>query len=121
MLYQLLLPTDPQAAEMYLSKGFKLVEDVMRECGTGRATLQGGKVNWGEGGWETLLKVSDGGADYARNPRSPPTQGKHGESRYEEIPEVQSHQSLAAGVLWTRLTRRISTPPSTATRRPQGG
>ncbi|RSH81438.1 hypothetical protein EHS25_006794 [Saitozyma podzolica] len=58
MLYQLLLPTDPQAAEMYLSKGFKLVEDVMRECGTGRATLQGGKVNWGEGGWETLLKHS---------------------------------------------------------------
>lgn len=67
MLYQLLLPTDSQAAEMYLSKGFKLVEDVMRECGTDRATLNGGKVNWGEGGWETLLKVSDGCADYALN------------------------------------------------------
>jgi len=57
MLYQLLLPTDKDAAEEYLRRGFKLVEDTLRECGTPKATVEGGRVDWGEGGWETLLKV----------------------------------------------------------------
>lgn len=58
MLYQLLLPTEPAAAEKYLARGTKLIKDVIRECGTPAATLEGGKVNWGEGGWEPILQVS---------------------------------------------------------------
>lgn len=58
MLYRLLRPTDPRAAEQYLTKSFKLVDDLMRECRTGKATLEGERVVWGEGGWETILEVS---------------------------------------------------------------
>ena len=58
MLYQLLLPTEPKAAEEYLARAEKLIKDVIRECGTPAATLRNGKVNFGEGGWETILQVS---------------------------------------------------------------
>ncbi|KIR71930.1 glycosyl hydrolase family 88 [Cryptococcus deuterogattii CA1014] len=58
MLYRLLRPTNPLAAEQYLTKSFKLVDDLMRECRTGKATLQGDRVVWGEGGWETILEHS---------------------------------------------------------------
>ncbi|ORY20478.1 Six-hairpin glycosidase-like protein [Naematelia encephala] len=59
MLYQLLLPSDKSAAEEYLVRANKLVEDILRECGTPAATLdKDGKVNWGEGSWETLLQHS---------------------------------------------------------------
>lgn len=58
MLYRLLRPTNPLVAEQYLIKSFKLVDDLMRECRTGKATLQGDRVVWGEGGWETILEVS---------------------------------------------------------------
>ena len=59
MLAVLLQPTDPRAADYYLGRAFKLVEDVLRECGAPQATLgSDGKVNWGEDGWETILKHS---------------------------------------------------------------
>jgi hypothetical protein len=58
MLHALLLPIDKSAAEEYLSKAFKLVGDTLGECASPRATLRGTNVNWGEGGWETLLMVS---------------------------------------------------------------
>lgn len=57
MIYQLLLSTDKSAAEKYLSSAYKLIEDTLRECGTPKATLKGGKADFGEGGWETLLQV----------------------------------------------------------------
>lgn len=57
MLYQLLLPTEPAAAEEYLARGYKLIEDTIRECATPKATLSNGKVNWGEGDWEPILQV----------------------------------------------------------------
>lgn len=58
MLYQLLVSTEPDAAKEYLARSVKLIQDVVRECGTPKATLDGGKVNWGEGDWETILQVS---------------------------------------------------------------
>ncbi|AFR98229.2 glycosyl hydrolase family 88 [Cryptococcus neoformans C23] len=58
MLYRLLRPTDPRTAEQYLTNSFKLVDDLMRECRTGKATLEGDKVIWGEGAWETILEHS---------------------------------------------------------------
>ena len=58
MLYQLLLETDKAAAERYLAAGFKLIDHILRECGTPAATLSGGKVDWGKDEWETLLMVS---------------------------------------------------------------
>jgi hypothetical protein len=58
MLYLLLLPTESVAAKYYLSRAFKLIEDTLRECSTPAATLKNGKVDFGSGGWETILKVS---------------------------------------------------------------
>lgn len=58
MIYQLLLPTDNLAAEKYLARANKLIEDVIRECLTPAARLADGKVIWGEGDWETILQVS---------------------------------------------------------------
>lgn len=58
MLYQLLLPTDPKAADDYLKRGFKLVEDTLRECWASDAKLKDGKVDFGKDGWETILSVS---------------------------------------------------------------
>ncbi|WVQ83740.1 hypothetical protein IAT38_005884 [Cryptococcus sp. DSM 104549] len=58
MLYRLLRPTNPRAAEGHLTKSFKLVDDLMRECRTGRASLVDGEVAWGEGEWETILEHS---------------------------------------------------------------
>lgn len=58
MLYQLLRDSDPSAAEEYLAKGAKLMQDTIRECYTPKASLdQGGKVDFGQGGWETILQV----------------------------------------------------------------
>ena len=61
MLYQLLKSQDPKAAEEYLARANKLVEDILRECLSPAATLTDGKVDWGKDGWETLLMVSIGG------------------------------------------------------------
>lgn len=58
MLYQLLLPTDQAAAEEYLVRGFKLIEDTLRECWASDATLKDGKVDFGKDGWEPILAVS---------------------------------------------------------------
>ena len=59
MLSVLLQPTDARAADYYLGRAFKLVEDVLRECAAPEARLgEGGEVSWGEGGWETILKHS---------------------------------------------------------------
>ena len=58
MLSVLLLPTDAAAADYYLGRAFKLVEDVLRECAAPAAKLQDGKVDWGKDGWETILKHS---------------------------------------------------------------
>lgn len=59
MLYQLYLPSDPKAAQAWLERANKVIADTLAVCGTGKATLgQDGKVNWGEGGWETILKHS---------------------------------------------------------------
>jgi hypothetical protein len=58
MLYQLLLPTDQAAAEYYLTRGFKLIEDTLRECWASDATLKDGKVDFGKDGWEPILAVS---------------------------------------------------------------
>lgn len=63
MLYQLLLPTDQEAAEQYLTRGFKLIEDTLRECWASDATLKNGKVDFGKDGWEPILAVS-----YAQRP-----------------------------------------------------
>ena len=57
MLYQLLLPTDQAAAEEYLTRGFKLIEDTLRECWASDATLIDGKVDFGKDGWEPILAV----------------------------------------------------------------
>lgn len=57
ILFQILRPTDPTAAEAYLERAFQLVRDVLRECKTGEASLKDGKVDFGEGEWETILEV----------------------------------------------------------------
>lgn len=58
MLDSLLISEDSLAAETYRRKAFKLVSDTLRVCRTGLASLHDGKVSWGEGGWETILKAS---------------------------------------------------------------
>ncbi|AFR94588.2 hypothetical protein C343_02672 [Cryptococcus neoformans C23] len=58
MLYRLLRPIDPRAAEQYLIKSFKLIDDMMGECRTWKAMLEGDEVVWEEGGWETILEHS---------------------------------------------------------------
>jgi hypothetical protein len=58
MLYQLLLSKDKEAAEAYLVRGFKLIEDTLRECWASDATLKDGKVDFGKDGWEPILAVS---------------------------------------------------------------
>lgn len=58
MLYELLLPTDQAAAEEYLIRGFKLIEDTLRECWASDASLKDGKVDFGKDGWEPILAVS---------------------------------------------------------------
>lgn len=58
MIYQLLQPVDPAAAEEYLFRGNKLIADVLRECLAPEARVKGGRVDWGEGGWEPILMVS---------------------------------------------------------------
>lgn len=57
MIYQLYLSTQPDLAEKYLTRANKLVNDIIRECLTPQASLHSGKVEWGEGGWETILQV----------------------------------------------------------------
>ncbi|OWZ62891.1 hypothetical protein AYX15_05036 [Cryptococcus neoformans] len=58
MLYRLLRPIDPRAAEQYLIESFKLIDDLMGECRTWKAMLEGDEVVWGEGGWETIFQHS---------------------------------------------------------------
>lgn len=58
MLYRLLRPTEPVAAEAYLERAFQLVRDTLGECKTADARLVDGKVDWGEGAWETILQHS---------------------------------------------------------------
>lgn len=62
MLYRLLRPIDPRAAEQYLIKSFKLIDDLMGECRTWKTMLEGDEVVWEEGGWETILEVSCAGS-----------------------------------------------------------
>ncbi|WRT63807.1 uncharacterized protein IL334_000732 [Kwoniella shivajii] len=58
-IYKLLLPTDNVAANGYLKRAIQLVQDTLRECLTPKATLkEDGEVDFGEGGWETLLAHS---------------------------------------------------------------
>lgn len=40
-----------------MERAFQLVRDVLRECKTGEASLKDGKVDFGEGEWETILEV----------------------------------------------------------------
>ncbi|WVQ93573.1 hypothetical protein IAU59_000648 [Kwoniella sp. CBS 9459] len=59
MLYRLLLPVDKAAAEGYLNRSIKLVQDTLRECLTPAASLkEDGTVDFGRDGWETLLAHS---------------------------------------------------------------
>jgi hypothetical protein len=57
MLYQLLLPSDKAAAEQYLTRAFKLIQDTVRECWASDATLKNGQVDFGKDGWEPILAV----------------------------------------------------------------
>ena len=57
MLSLMLSPTDPDSAATYLQRAGKLIDDIVRECGTPKATVEAGKVDWGAGGWETILQV----------------------------------------------------------------
>jgi hypothetical protein len=67
MLYQLLLPTDQAAAEYYLTRGFKLIEDTLRECWASDATLKDGKVDFGKDGWEPILAVRPFASQHRNN------------------------------------------------------
>jgi hypothetical protein len=58
LLFRLLRPSDPKAAEGYLARAFQLVRDTLRECKTPSASLVDGKVDWGAGGWEPILQHS---------------------------------------------------------------
>lgn len=57
-IYSLLRKSEPEAAEEYLRRAHKLVEDTIKMCMTPRATRNSdGTVDFGAGGWETLLMV----------------------------------------------------------------
>ena len=57
MLHQLLRTKDKAAAEMYLKRANQLVLDILRECGNPPAQMRKDHVDYGSGGWETILKV----------------------------------------------------------------
>ncbi|WWC66801.1 uncharacterized protein I206_100707 [Kwoniella pini CBS 10737] len=58
-LYKLLQPTDKTAAEGYLNRAVKLIQDTIRECLTPQASLKAnGETDFGKDGWETLLAHS---------------------------------------------------------------
>jgi hypothetical protein len=57
-LSRLLSKSDPASAEKYLARAFKLIEDTLRECAAPAAKLEGGSVDFGDGGWETILMHS---------------------------------------------------------------
>lgn len=60
MLYQLLRDAEGTrtAAEEYLARAVKLIQDTLRECLTPPASLgEDGTVDFGEGGWECILQV----------------------------------------------------------------
>jgi hypothetical protein len=57
MIYKLLRDTDKPAADMYSKRANTLISDTLRECLSPQARLMNGVVDWGEGGWETLLMV----------------------------------------------------------------
>ncbi|RSH86803.1 uncharacterized protein EHS24_005076 [Apiotrichum porosum] len=77
ILFQILRPTDPTAAEAYLERAFQLVRDVLRECKTGEASLKDVKVDFGEGEWETILEygpvpiMDHGLVFWKRSPQAP--------------------------------------------------
>lgn len=59
MLYGLLVKSDRQAAEHYLAASFRLLDDITRVSASPAAKVdKDGKVDWGEGGWETILQHS---------------------------------------------------------------
>ncbi|KZO89628.1 glycoside hydrolase family 88 protein [Calocera viscosa TUFC12733] len=58
LLYELLLQKDTKKAEAYLTTGFKLISNILKECLTPEASLKDGVVDWGKGGWEPLLDHS---------------------------------------------------------------
>lgn len=69
MLSTLLSPSDPSAGDYYLGRACKLIDDTLRECSAPRATIgDNGDVNWGEGGWESVLMhlSKEGGVDGSR-------------------------------------------------------
>ena len=75
MLYRAHRLSDRTKAEQYLSTSKRLMADIIRECYTPEATLRDGHVDFGDGGWETILQVSlnygvIGEADES-TPRSP--------------------------------------------------
>lgn len=58
MLSQLLATSDLAASSYYFTAAIKLIRDTLRECAAPAATVENGVVNWGEEGWETILKHS---------------------------------------------------------------
>jgi len=75
MLYRAHRLSDRTKAEQYLSTSKRLMADIIKECCTPEATLEDGQVDFGDGGWETILQVSHiygviGEADES-TPRSP--------------------------------------------------
>lgn len=58
MLYALLKDSDAVAAQAYLTAAFKLIDDIGRECAAPPASVHDGTVDWGSGGWETVLMHS---------------------------------------------------------------
>ncbi|ORX34809.1 Six-hairpin glycosidase-like protein [Kockovaella imperatae] len=58
MLHKLLRDSDPTAANHYLDRAKKLIDDTVRECLTPEARLVDGKVDWGKDDWETILQHS---------------------------------------------------------------
>lgn len=69
MLYRVLREADPQAADGYLSAAFALIDAANRECRAPPVKLAEGKVDWGDGAWEPILKHSTiNGNPYAKEP-----------------------------------------------------
>lgn len=58
MLYRAHLSSDPKKAREYMATSKKLMASIIQECYTPEASLKNGKVDFGPGGWETVLQVS---------------------------------------------------------------
>jgi hypothetical protein len=60
MLYRILRQEESAAAEQYLKRSAKLLQDILKMSGTPLANRSGrGHCNFGAEGWETLFKVRD--------------------------------------------------------------